>query len=387
MDEIFMRRCIELAKCGFGTASPNPMVGAVIVCDGKIIGEGWHRKCGEAHAEVNAVNSVADKSLLKKSTIYVSLEPCAHVGRTPACADMLIREGIPNIVVGSIDPFEKVAGKGIEKLRNAGRNVKIGVLRDECDWLNRRFFTFHTKRRPYVILKWAQTADGFIDNIRNDCQTPPLKITDQHFSTLVHKWRTEEDAILVGTRTALLDNPQLTARLWSGRNPVRVCIDREMKIPPSSKIFDNQAKTIVITENTSPSLRHFDRLASTSSAGGIDAIRSLSGVEGSNSRKFGSTNILFCPANFNEPLVPQILDILYRNEIQSVIVEGGAQTLNTFISLGLWDEARVFTNSRLNIGNGVKAPEFRFECAKDEANDGISLRYFYNNDFYTRKFL
>ncbi|MBQ3833856.1 MAG: bifunctional diaminohydroxyphosphoribosylaminopyrimidine deaminase/5-amino-6-(5-phosphoribosylamino)uracil reductase RibD [Bacteroidales bacterium] len=353
MDEIFMRRCIELAKCGFGTASPNPMVGAVIVCDGKIIGEGWHRKCGEAHAEVNAVNSVADKSLLKKSTIYVSLEPCAHVGRTPACADMLIREGIPNIVVGSIDPFEKVAGKGIEKLRNAGRNVKIGVLRDECDWLNRRFFTFHTKRRPYVILKWAQTADGFIDNIRNDSQTPPLKITDQHFSTLVHKWRTEEDAILVGTRTALLDNPQLTARLWSGRNPVRVCIDREMKVPDSSRIFDCQAKTIIINGNK----------------------------EGTND------NLIFCKADFNENIVPQILDILYRNEIQSVIVEGGAQTLKSFISLGLWDEARVFTNSRLNIGNGVKAPEFRFECPKDEANDGITLRYFYNNDFYTRKIL
>lgn len=364
MDEIFMRRCIELAKCGFGTASPNPMVGAVIVCDGKIIGEGWHRKCGEAHAEVNAVNSVADKSLLKKSTIYVSLEPCAHVGRTPACADMLIREGIPNIVVGSIDPFEKVAGKGIEKLKNAGRNVKIGVLRDECDWLNRRFFTFHTKRRPYVILKWAQTADGFIDGIRNDSKTPPLKITDQHFSTLVHKWRTEEDAILVGTRTALLDNPQLTARLWSGRNPVRVCIDREMEIPTSSKIFDNQAKTIVITSRT--------------------LSLSKGEIEGSNSRNFGYSNILFCPANFNESLVPQILDILYRNEIQSVIVEGGAQTLNSFISLGLWDEARIFTNSRLTIGNGIKAPEFHFECAKSESNDGISLDYYYHNDYFTK---
>ncbi len=381
MDEIFMRRCIELAKCGFGTASPNPMVGAVIVCDGKIIGEGWHRKCGEAHAEVNAVNSVADKSLLKKSTIYVSLEPCAHVGRTPACADMLIREGIPNIVVGSIDPFEKVAGKGIEKLRNAGRNVKIGVLRDECDWLNRRFFTFHTKRRPYVILKWAQTADGFIDNIRNDSQTPPLIITDQHFSTLVHKWRTEEDAILVGTHTALLDNPQLTARLWSGRNPVRICIDREMKIPPSSKIFDNQAKTILICHQQNNIETYQENFAQLS-------LDPSTQPHPERRRRVGyPNNIVFSQANFNEPLVPQILDILYRNEIQSVIVEGGAQTLNTFISLGLWDEARVFTNNRLNIGNGVKAPEFRFECANDEANDGISLRYFYNNDFYTRKIL
>ena len=274
---------------------------------------------------------------------------------------MLIREGIPNIVVGSIDPFEKVAGKGIEKLKNAGRNVKIGVLRDECDWLNRRFFTFHTKRRPYVILKWAQTADGFIDNIRNDSKTPPLKITDQHFSTLVHKWRTEENAILVGTRTALLDNPQLTARLWSGRNPVRVCIDKEMEIHASSKIFDNQAKTIVITSsslnNIEPTLR----------------LRSGSG-----------SNILLCPANYNESIVPQILDILYRNEIQSVIVEGGTQTLNSFISLGLWDEARVFTNSRLTIGNGIKAPEFHFKCAKSEANDGISLDYYYHNDYFTK---
>ena len=360
MDEIFMRRCIELAKCGFGTASPNPMVGAVIVCDGKIIGEGWHRKCGEAHAEVNAVNSVADKSLLKKSTIYVSLEPCAHVGRTPACADMLIREGIPNIVVGSIDPFEKVAGKGIEKLRNAGRNVKIGVLRDECDWLNRRFFTFHKKRRPYVILKWAQTADGFIDNIRNNSQTPPLKITDRHFSTLVHKWRTEEDAILVGTRTALLDNPQLTARLWSGRNPVRICIDREMKIPVSSKLFDNQAKTIIICHQQNNIETYQENFAN---------------------------NIVFAQADFSAPLIPQILDILYKNEIQSVIVEGGAQTLNSFISLGLWDEARVFTNNRLSIGNGVKAPDFPYSCAKIEREGDFTLKYFYNNDFYTREIL
>ena len=353
-----MRRCIELAKCGFGTAFPNPMVGAVIVCDGKIIGEGWHRRCGEAHAEVNAVNSVADKSLLKKSTIYVSLEPCAHVGRTPACADMLIREGIPNVVVGSIDPFEKVAGKGIEKLRNAGRNVKIGVLRDECDWLNRRFFTFHTKHRPYIILKWAQTADGFIDNIRNDSQTPPLKITDRHFTTLVHKWRTEEDAILVGTRTAILDNPQLTARLWSGRNPVRVCIDREMKVPPSSKIFDNQAKTIVVTSR-----------AQSQQNGGSRAEANRS---------------LYCTANFNESLIPQILEILYQNDIQSVIIEGGAQTLNSFISAGLWDEARVFTNNRLTIGNGIKAPDFHYECAKSESNDGISLDYYYHNDYFSK---
>lgn len=347
-----MRRCIELAKCGFGTASPNPMVGAVIVCDGKIIGEGWHRRCGEAHAEVNAVNSVADKSLLKKSTIYVSLEPCAHVGRTPACADMLIREGIPRVVVGSIDPFEKVAGKGIEKLQNAGVEVKIGVLKQECDWLNRRFFTFHTKRRPYIILKWAQTADGFIDNIRSDSTQKPLKITNVHFDRLVHKWRTEEDAILVGTRTALLDNPQLTARLWSGRNPVRVCIDRELKVPATSRIFDYQAKTIIINGNK----------------------------EGTNG------NLIFCKADFNENIVPQVLDILYRNEIQSVIVEGGAQTINSFISSGLWDEARIFTSAEKTT-NGVKAPDFPYHCTKIEKEGDVTLKYIYNNDFYTENIL
>ena len=348
MDEFYMRRCIELAKCGFGTASPNPMVGAVIVCDGKIIGEGWHRRCGEAHAEVNAVNSVADKSLLKKSTIYVSLEPCAHVGRTPACADMLIREGIPNVVVGSIDPFEKVAGKGIEKLRNAGVDVKIGVLKNECDWLNRRFFTYHTKRRPYIILKWAQTADAFIDNLRSDSKQPPLKITNEHFNRLVHKWRTEEDAILVGTRTVQLDNPQLTARLWSGRNPVRVCIDRELKLPISSRIFSTQAKTIIINA----------------------------------SKESVENNLIYSKVDFCENIVPQMLDVLYRNEIQSVIVEGGTRTIESFISLGLWDEARIFTRNE-SIAGGVKAPYFPYSSVRRETNGGISLDYYYNNDFYT----
>lgn len=352
MDEIYMRRCIELAKCGFGTASPNPMVGAVIVCDGKIIGEGWHHRCGEPHAEVNAVNSVKDKSLLKKSTIYVSLEPCAHVGRTPACADMLIREGIPRVVVGSIDPFEKVAGKGIEKLRNANADVKIGVLKQECDWLNRRFFTYHTKRKPYIILKWAQTADGFIDYTRTDRTLKPLKITNLHFDRIVHKWRTEEDAILVGTQTALLDNPHLTARLWSGRNPVRICIDRELKVPASSKIFDDQAKTIIINS----------------------------------SKESIEDNLVYSKVNFSEDIIPQILDILYHNEIQSVIVEGGAQTLNSFISNGLWDEARVFT-SAVKIGKGVKAPYFPFTSAETETKEDTTLNYFYNNDFYYKKIL
>ncbi len=342
-----MKRCIELAKCGFGNASPNPMVGSVIVCDGKIIGEGWHRKCGEAHAEVNAVNSVKDKSLLKKSTIYVSLEPCAHVGRTPACADMIIREEIPNIVVGSIDPFEKVAGKGIEKLRAAGRNVKSGILKDECDWQNRRFFTFHTEKRPYIILKWAQTADGFIDNIRTDNSQKPLAITNRHFNTLVHKWRTQEDAILVGTNTVLLDNPNLTNRHWQGRNPVRICIDKKLKLPTSSNIFNSQAKTIIINSQKNS-------------------------VEG---------NLHFCQIDFDKNIIPQILEVLYQHEIQSVIIEGGTQTLNSFISQNCWDEARIFTSAQ-KIANGVKAPEFNFTAQNCETHDGISLKYFYNNKFF-----
>ena len=349
MDELYMRRCIELAKCGFGTASPNPMVGAVIVCDGKIIGEGWHRRCGEAHAEVNAVNSVADKSLLKKSTIYVSLEPCAHVGRTPACADMLIREGIPKVVVGSIDPFEKVAGKGIGKLRNAGIDVKVGVLKNECDWLNRRFFTFHTKRRPYIILKWAQTADGYIDNIRNDNNLPPLAITNEHYNRLVHKWRTEEDAILVGTQTVILDNPQLTARFWSGRNPVRICIDRNLKLPAQSRIFDIQAKTIVVN-------------------GIKDSVEN---------------NLIYSKVDFGENIVPQLFGILCQHEIQSVIVEGGTKTINSFLSLGLWDEARVFTGSK-EIGAGVKAPQFSHNVAQTESCNGVKLDYYYNTDYYVQ---
>ena len=314
MDEIFMRRCIELAKCGFGTASPNPMVGAVIVCDGKIIGEGWHRKCGEAHAEVNAVNSVADKSLLKKSAIYVSLEPCAHVGRTPACADMLIREGIPNIVVGSIDPFEKVAGKGIEKLRNAGRNVKIGVLREECDWLNRRFFTFHTKHRPYVILKWAQTADGFLDGTGEK----PLRISSDITKCLVHKMRAEEMAILVGTRTALKDNPQLHTRRWYGLHPVRLVFDRNLSVPPTAHLYESDQPTVF-----------------------------FNAVKAERPR--------FVRLDFDADTLPAVMQTLYECGLQSLIVEGGAETLSRFLQAGLYDALQVEVGPE-KCGQGTPAP-------------------------------
>ncbi len=245
--EKYIKRCLELAEKGMGNVSPNPMVGAVIVHKDRIIGEGYHRKFGEAHAEVNAINSVENKDLLKESTIYVSLEPCAHIGKTPACADLIIKMQIPKVVVGSIDPYSKVDGKGIKKLEAASVSVVSGVMEEECAFLNRRFYTFHTKNRPYIILKWAQTADGFIDHFREpEANIKPAWITNEYCKALVHKWRTEEDAILTGKNTVILDNPQLTARNWYGKNPVRVCFDKMCELKISYKIFDTDADTIII---------------------------------------------------------------------------------------------------------------------------------------------
>lgn len=323
-----MRRCLELAKNGFGTTYPNPMVGSVIVCNGKIIGEGWHKKSGEPHAEVNAVNAVKDKSLLKSSTIYVSLEPCSHFGKTPPCCDLIIENKIPNVVVGTVDSNVKVAGNGIKKLIEAGVKVTVGVLENECKELNKRFFTFHEKKRPYVILKWAETLDGFIaplilrqvqDDIKN---RKPVWITNQYSRQLVHKWRSEEQAILVGTQTAIDDNPTLDVRNWTGKNPVRIVLDQNNRIPEDSHVFDNQVKTIV-----------------------------LSAVP----KTINEENTIFEKINFKQNLTEQILNVLYKHQIQSVIIEGGAQTLQTFIDKNLWDEARVFIGIQ-NFESGIKAP-------------------------------
>ena len=244
--EKYIKRCIELAQNGLGTTYPNPMVGSVIVYDGQIIGEGWHKKAGEPHAEVNAVNSVKDKSLLKKATIYVSLEPCSHFGKTPPCCDLIIANEIPNVVVGTVDPNEKVAGKGILKLIEAGANVTVGVLENECNELNKRFFTFHQKKRPYIILKWAESLDGFLAPEKAGNQDrKPVWITNQYSRQLVHKWRTEEQAILVGTQTVVDDNPKLNARDWNGNNPTRIVIDRNNRIDPDSFIFDDTVKTVI----------------------------------------------------------------------------------------------------------------------------------------------
>ena len=327
-EEKYMRRCLELAKNGLGTTYPNPMVGSVIVFDDKIIGEGWHRKTGEPHAEVNAVNSVKDKSLLKKSTIYVSLEPCSHYGKTPPCCDLIIENEIPNVVIGTVDPNIKVAGNGIKKLIEAGKNVKVGVLEIECAELNKRFFTFHEKKRPYIILKWAETQDGFIApeeilrKSQNDNEQKPVWITNEFSRQLVHKWRSEEQAILVGTQTVIDDNPKLDVRDWTGESPIRIVLDQNNRIPKDNYIFNNEVKTIILCQS-------------------IIAIK--------------KENCIFEIVDFEQNLVQQILIVLYKHQIQSIIIEGGRQTLQTFIDENLWDEARIFIG-KSNFGNGTKAP-------------------------------
>ena len=343
-DEIFMKRCIELAKNGKGNTYPNPMVGSVIVYNGKIIGEGYHRKCGEPHAEVNAVNSVKDKSLLSKSTIYVSLEPCSHVGRTPACSTMIIEKKIPRIVIACSDSFEKVSGKGIQMLKNAGRDVTVGILEKEARELNKRFFTFHEKKRPYIILKWAETIDGFIDFKRTpDTPIQPNWITGEQARTLVHKWRSEEVAILVGTNTAEKDNPKLNVRDWTGNNPVRIVLDRNLRLSENLSLFDSSQKTIIFTEK----------------------------------EQENKENCEFVKFKFDNNLFETIFTVLYKKEIQSIIIEGGAMVLNTLINQNLWDEARVFIGDKL-FYEGVKAPVIKNISPTIENIDNDKLLFFRN---------
>jgi diaminohydroxyphosphoribosylaminopyrimidine deaminase/5-amino-6-(5-phosphoribosylamino)uracil reductase len=252
-DEKYMKRCLELARFGLGNVAPNPMVGAVIVYNGFIIGEGYHQKYGGAHAEVNAINSVRDKSLLDKSTLYVNLEPCSHFGKTPPCADLIVERKIPKVVIGTMDTFEKVSGRGAAILEKNGIKVCRGCLEKESREINKRFFTFHEKKRPYVILKWAETADGFIDRVREPGQTEPSWITDEIARMLVHKWRTEEQSIMIGTHTAMMDNPRLNVRSWTGKNPVRIVLDRELKLSSVLHIFDQSQPTLVFTEKKAES--------------------------------------------------------------------------------------------------------------------------------------
>lgn len=330
-DELYMSRCVVLARYAEGKTAPNPLVGAVVVCDGKVIGEGYHHCCGESHAEVNAINSVADRERLKRSTLYVSLEPCSHYGKTPPCADLIVHSRIPRVVIGMRDVNPKVNGNGIRILRDAGVEVVEGVLEAECRRLNRRFITFIEQCRPYVMLKWAQTADGFIDGLRETSQLPPLKISNPITKTLNHQIRTQEVAIMVATRTALLDNPHLTARKWAGSNPIRLLVDRSLKIPDNYNIFDQTARTIVFNELK-------------------DAI---------------TPKAEFVKLNFGQNIVPQILDVLYRLDIQSIIVEGGRQLLQSFIELGLWDECHIELSQQV-IGKGVPAPVLTDKIAVKE---------------------
>lgn len=315
-----MHRCLELARLGAGHVAPNPMVGAVLVHEGRIIGEGYHQLYGQAHAEVNCIASVRDEDrvLIPRSTIYVSLEPCAHFGKTPPCADLIIREQIPRVVVGCRDPFPEVDGKGIGKMRAAGISVEVGVLEKECIELNRRFFVANTQHRPYIVLKWAQSLNGKISGEGKD----RVFISNEYTNRLVHKWRSEEAAILVGTNTALLDDPSLTVRLWKGQDPIRLVIDRELRLPASLRLFDGQVRTVVFNL-----LRHEEQ-----------------------------GNPQYYQLAEDSSLVHQLVTALHQMRIQSVLIEGGAALLQSFIDEGYWDEARFITNELLQLSDGLASP-------------------------------
>ena len=295
----YMLRCLELAKSGLGKVAPNPLVGCVIVYKDKIIGEGFHRKYGGPHAEVHAVNSVIDDAKLKESTLYVNLEPCSHYGKTPPCTDLIIRKKIKKVVIGCRDVYAEVDGKGIEKLKKAGIEVITGVLEEESREINKRFFTYHQKKRPYIILKWAQTLDGFIDKRRDHRKVKDARITNEISRSLVHKWRTEEQGIMVGTETAIADNPKLNVRNWTGKNPLRIAVDRSLRIPETHHLLDRSVPTLIFCEK----------------------------------EKENKENLKFYKINFANQSLQEMLDLMYKNNIQSIIVEGGEKLLNSFIKI------------------------------------------------------
>ncbi len=316
MENVFMQRAFDLALMGTGLVSPNPLVGCVIVHNDRIVGEGWHRKYGEAHAEVNAIHAVSDHSILPTCKLFVNLEPCSHFGKTPPCADLIVAKKIQSVIISNLDSNPLVAGNGVRKLRENGVEVITGVLENEGRHLNRRFFAYMEKRRPYIILKWAQTADGFIARENMDSKWISNEISRQ----LVHRWRSEEDAILVGKQTVLHDNPKLNVRDWSGRDPVRVVIDRNLELSNSLNVFDGSQPTICYNV-----LRAGKR-----------------------------ENLVYAripDINFTEELIAD----LFERKVQSVIIEGGSKTLGSFINLGLWDEARIFTSPK-TFGRGIAAP-------------------------------
>lgn len=321
VEEKYMERCLALARMGKGKTSPNPMVGCVIVQGGKIIGEGYHRKCGEGHAEVNAIASVEDESRLADATLYVSLEPCSHYGKTPPCADLIIRKRIPRVVVACPDPYPKVSGNGVKRLREAGVEVVTGVMQAEAVALNKVFMTNQVLKRPYVYLKWAQSADGFMDIRRDDASVPPVALSSPLMLQRVHKKRSEVDAIMVGTRTALLDNPSLTVRHWSGRSPVRVVLDKDLALPAGSHLLDGSVRTLVFTGREKENVK----------------------------------NVEYIRTDYSRDVFPQVLSCLYENRLTSLLVEGGPYLLKKILQEGLWDEIQVETTSVI-LGNGVEAP-------------------------------
>ena len=357
-----MKRCVQLAKNGLGTTNSNPLVGSILVYKNIVIGEGWHYKPGQAHAEVHAIANAqtsavtrkikeregisSTKEVISRATLYVSLEPCSHVGKTPPCADLIITKSIRNVVVGSIDPNPKVAGNGIKKLRAAGCTVTTGVLEKTCIDLNKRFFKYHQQKRPYIILKWAETADGFIAPVaaQRSSKKEPVWISNNYSRQLAHKLRTTEQAILVGTNTVTLDNPSLTARDWAGNNPWRVVLDRYLKLPKEVSILDEKAQTIILTEK----------------------------------EKINKSNLFYEKIDFSERLAHQVCDILYRYEIQSLIIEGGMKTLQTFINEQYWDEAMIFKGNT-NFKNGILAPTFKGNTFSKKSIKTDTLEQFKNS--------
>jgi len=344
-DELYMQRALELARLGKGNVSPNPLVGCVIVCGDKIIGEGWHQRYGEAHAEVNAIRSVHDKDLLKQSTVYVNLEPCSHTGKTPPCADLLIQSSAKKVVIANEDSNPLVAGQGIKKLKEAGVEVVTGVLAKQGHELNQRFFTFIEAGRPYIILKWAQTADGFIARENYESRW----ISNEFSRQLVHRWRSEEDAVLIGTKTAAHDNPHLSVRDWSGRNPTRIVIDRFLRLPKTLRLFDKSQKTICYNL-----LKHEEH-----------------------------ENLVYIRLD-EVDFLDHLIHDLFKHKFQSLIVEGGALTLNLFLNLGIWDEARVFSSTQ-SFGTGIDAPHVTGNLISEEALGSDILKVYHHGKNKHRK--
>jgi diaminohydroxyphosphoribosylaminopyrimidine deaminase/5-amino-6-(5-phosphoribosylamino)uracil reductase len=338
-----MQRCLELARKGAGHVAPNPMVGCVIVRQDHVIGEGWHQQYGGPHAEVNAIRAVPEERMLPEATLYVNLEPCSHFGKTPPCADLIIAKKIPYVVIGCMDPNPEVRGLGIEKLIRNGVDVKLGVLEKESRHLNRRFFTYINRQRPYILLKWAQSADGFIDRDRDEDNPDRTIVSSPESHLLVHKWRSEESVIMVGTNTVIADDPQLTVRLIDGPNPVRVTFDRRNRIPHHARILDGTAPTIIFTEGAH---YHTERAE-------------------------------YIPIDFSADPIRQAIDILYHRKFQSVMVEGGRAIIEKFLEGGLWDEARVFV-SKENFESGIKAPVLELDPDATETAGSDTLFTYFN---------